>query len=142
MEKKLKDIVLDLQRAIKKCDPKLMKKCREKICEILPEDWDDFPIEQILDTDLIEILIKFLQKTNDQYQICDFLSILMHISSAEGAEGRLVELNIIQIASRFVQHKQFVIKTYALILLGNIAMQNVEYCNKIIHPFLSQKSFY
>ncbi len=128
--------VLDLEKAIKEDKPGLMRKFAEKINEIFFKDPNHLPIEQILKTDLIEILIEFLKKQNSGSgsHIREFLRVLVNITSAKGSSviEKLVDLDIIKIASGFAQHEDFLIRENALIVLANIAGENMEFRDQII----------
>ena len=137
MEKELKKAVSDLQRAIKKDNFELMTKSVNEITAILSQDWYHLPIEQIFKTNLIEILVNYLKEQNSEplSLIREFLRILVNITYADEASvaEKVVDLGLIRIAaSYFVQHKDFEVKEHAIAILGNIALDSLEYREKII----------
>jgi len=109
----------------------------EKIKIDFLKDKNSFPIEKTLNTNVIEILIKFIKKkkalNRTPIGLCEFLDVLALIASEKGAVvDRLVEIRIIEIASDLLWHEHSEAKKSALTILSNIALTSFEYREQII----------
>ncbi|KAJ3423480.1 importin alpha [Anaeramoeba flamelloides] len=101
--------------------------------KIMVSSNNDPPIDDLLESKCVPLLVEFLQRENYQELQFESASVLASIASGTTLHTQyIVELDVIPIFIKLLSTKNISLLNQAILALGNIAGDSIEYRNEIL----------